>query len=162
MVTANDVTKGYGASDNLTFSYSGLASGDTIGNVLSGSLARVGGEDIGGPYTVTQGTLAVIDSNYIFGTFNPGSLTIVPLVEPWQPTSLFTQAGTTLPSTLPANLVAEIDSRHTKPLTAYASNEYSGEVTQKWGIGNSGPVVTIFDGGIRLPDDMDDGIKDRQ
>jgi hypothetical protein len=162
-ITANDMTKGYGSLDMLTFGYSALASGDIIGNVLGGSLTRAPGESIGGPYAVTQGSLAVTDSNYnTLLTFNPGTLQIVPLVEPWQPTSLFTQTGTTLPPTLPNSMVAQIDSQQARPLTAYASNDgSSGEITQQWGSGN-GPAVTILDGGVRMPDDRDDERKDRQ
>jgi hypothetical protein len=158
-VAANNVYKSFGAPDNLTYSVTGLASGDTTSSVISGSLIRNSGEDVGVTYTVTQGTLAA-NSNYNM-TFANGTLQIVPLVEPWQPTTLFTQTGTTLPPTLPSQL-AQLDSQQARPLTAYASNDGSpGEITQQWGSGN-GPAVTIVDGGVRMPDDKDDERKDRR
>jgi hypothetical protein len=161
-VTAKDVTKGYGAPDNLTYSVSGLVGGDTTSGVFSGALNRTPGESLGN-YTVNSGNLAP-NSNYAYNAltnFTPGSLQIVPLVEPWQPTTLFTQTGSTLPPTLPSQ-PAQLDGQQARPLTVYASNDgSSGEITQQWGSGN-GPAVTILDGGVRMPDDRDDERKDRQ
>ena len=73
-VAANPQSKVYGTIDPaLTFSVTGLVNNpalgiaDTAGNVLSGALTRVPGETVlGGPYAITQGSLAV-NSNYTLG-----------------------------------------------------------------------------------------------
>ena len=73
-VTADDKSKVYGQSDPpLTYSVTAgsLASGDS----LSGSLARVPGQDVG-TYDITQGALAA-GSNYDL-TFVAGELSITP------------------------------------------------------------------------------------
>ncbi|MDD2893528.1 MAG: MBG domain-containing protein [Halothiobacillaceae bacterium] len=79
-VTANTVSKIYGAADNLTFSVggSGLAAWDTQGTVFTGALTRTAGENVvGSPYVVSQGTLAA-NGNYTLNGFTSGSLTITP------------------------------------------------------------------------------------
>ena len=75
-VTADAKTKTYGALDPaLTFVVSGLQFSDAPGAVLTGSLTRVAGETVaGGPYTITQGTLAP-NGNYLI-TFAGSTLTI--------------------------------------------------------------------------------------
>jgi len=73
-VAAHHQSKVFGTSDPaLTFSVTGLINNpvlgiaDTAGTVLSGALARVPGETVlGGPYAITQGSLAV-NSNYTLG-----------------------------------------------------------------------------------------------
>ena len=159
IITANDLYKGYGASDPLlTYNSSGLVIGDTIGSALIGSLIRVSGENIG-MYAINQGTL-VGNSNYSL-SFTPGSLRIVPLVESGQPTTLFTQTGSTLSSTLP-RLFAQIDGQQAQRLTKYAINgDLSGEITKQWRFGN-GLAVTILDGGVRMPEATDDERNGRQ
>ena len=55
----------------------GVAIADTAATVLTGHLARAAGETVaGGPYAITQGTLAA-DSNYTM-TFTGNTLTITP------------------------------------------------------------------------------------
>ncbi len=73
-VTANDLSKTYGNPDPaFTYTTAGLQGSDTAGSVLSGSLTRDPGENVG-TYAITQGTLAA-NSNYTL-TFVPGTLTI--------------------------------------------------------------------------------------
>ncbi len=82
-VAANPQSKLFGTPDPaLTFSVTGLVDNpalgiaDTAGSVLSGALARVPGESaLGGPYAITQGSLAA-DSNYTLG-FTPSNLSII-------------------------------------------------------------------------------------
>jgi hypothetical protein len=74
MVTADAKSKLFGQSDPaFTFSVTGLVNNpalgiaDTAGAVLSGALTRVPGESaLGGPYAITQGSLAA-NSNYLLG-----------------------------------------------------------------------------------------------
>jgi hypothetical protein len=163
-VTPNNVFKGYGALDNLSYSVSGVQPGDTQSNVISGNLSRAPGENVGS-YAISNGTVAVTDSNYSYNyltDFTTGKfLTIVPLTEPWQPTTLFTQAGTSPTSTLNSQL-AQIDSQQSQPLTVYQSKDVTYKDIPHWDSGN-GPAVTILDGGVRMPDDnTDENRKDQQ
>ncbi len=75
-VSADNKSKARDEADPaLTYSaVSGLASGDTLSAVLTGSLTREAGEDVG-TYAITQGTLAIAGSNYEL-TFMPGTFTI--------------------------------------------------------------------------------------
>ena len=76
-MTADNKTKVLGATDPaLTYQVTSgtLATGDTLGGVLSGSLTRDPGESIGS-YAITKGTLAA-NGNYAM-TFNPGTLKIL-------------------------------------------------------------------------------------
>ncbi len=85
-VTANPQTKVYGHDDpDFTVTATGLVDttvdgvtiDDTAATALTGHLARTSGETVsGGPYAITQGTLAA-DSNYTI-TFNGSTLTITP------------------------------------------------------------------------------------
>ena len=85
-VTANSQTKLYGTADpDLTDTATGFVDctldgvliDDTAATVLSGGLARTPGETVsGGPYAITQGTLAA-DSNYTL-SFTGSTLTITP------------------------------------------------------------------------------------
>ncbi|MBU4119529.1 MAG: hypothetical protein KJ555_12290, partial [Proteobacteria bacterium] len=83
-VAANPQSKLFGASDPaLTFSTTGLVNNpalgiaDTADSELSGALTRVPGESaLGGPYAITQGSLAANSSNYILG-FTPNNLIII-------------------------------------------------------------------------------------
>ncbi len=72
-VAGDNQTKVYGTPDPaLTYTAPGLVNGDT----LSGALTRVAGETVtGGPYAITQGTLA--NANYAI-TYTNGALTITP------------------------------------------------------------------------------------
>ena len=84
-VAANAQSKVYGTSDPaLTFGVTGLVNNpalgvtDTAATVLSGALTRASGETVlGGPYAITQGTLAA-NSNYLLGSFTGSTLTIRP------------------------------------------------------------------------------------
>jgi hypothetical protein len=82
-VAANPQSKLFGQDDPpLTFVTTGLVNNltlgiaDTAATVLSGGLTRVPGESaLGGPYAITQGSLAA-NSNYTLG-FVPGNLIII-------------------------------------------------------------------------------------
>ena len=65
-VTGANTSKVYGDVDPvLTFSASGVQSGDTLGAVLTGALNRSAGENVAGnPYAITAGSLAT-NSNYV-------------------------------------------------------------------------------------------------
>ena len=67
-VVADPQSKIFGAADPaLTYVANGFQFSDTAGTVLSGALARAPGESVlGGPYDITQGTLAA-GSNYTLG-----------------------------------------------------------------------------------------------
>ena len=76
-VTANALSKIYGAADpSLTFTQTGLVNGDTA-SVFSGALARAAGETVaGGPYAIGQGTLSA-GSNYTIN-FTGADFTVTP------------------------------------------------------------------------------------
>ncbi|MCR4679151.1 MAG: InlB B-repeat-containing protein [Lachnospiraceae bacterium] len=75
-VSADNKSKARDEADPaLTYSaVSGLASGDSLSDVLTGSLTREAGEDVG-TYEIKQGTLKLKGSNYEL-TFVPGTFTI--------------------------------------------------------------------------------------
>jgi len=77
-VTADAQTKVYGSADPvLSYQASGFQFGDTAGSVLTGGLVRAAGETVaGGPYAITQGSLAA-NSNYSIA-FTGNVLTITP------------------------------------------------------------------------------------
>jgi hypothetical protein len=82
-VTAQPAGKVYGAPDPvLTFTVSGLQLSDAAASVLTGSLARAGGETVvGGPYAIGQGTLTANSNytiNFIGSTFaiTPAALSV--------------------------------------------------------------------------------------
>jgi filamentous hemagglutinin family protein len=75
-VTAAALTRTYGDADpELAYSVTGLKGGDSAAAVLSGTLVRAAGEDVG-TYAIGQGSLAA-SANYTL-SFTGGSLTIVP------------------------------------------------------------------------------------
>ena len=82
-VAAHPQSKLFGQGDPaLTFGFTGLVNNpalgiaDTADSVLSGALTRVPGESaLGGPYAITQGTLAA-NSNYALG-FTHNNLIII-------------------------------------------------------------------------------------
>jgi MBG domain-containing protein/Big-like domain-containing protein/galactose oxidase-like protein len=81
-VTADDKSKVYGDVPDpaLTFAVggNGLAYTDTLADSFTGALTRAAGESVlGGPYAITQGTLAA-NSNYTISAFTPGKLSITP------------------------------------------------------------------------------------
>ncbi|MBT0651768.1 MBG domain-containing protein [Geomobilimonas luticola] len=75
-VNADAKTKVYGNADpSLTYTAAGFKFTDTVATVLTGALARSAGEAVaGGPYAITQGTLAAT-SNYTIA-FTGAVLTI--------------------------------------------------------------------------------------
>ena len=77
-IAAQVQTKAYGATDPvLSFTASGFQFSDTQASVLTGALTRAPGESVtGGPYAITQGTLAA-NANYTIG-FTGSTLTITP------------------------------------------------------------------------------------
>ncbi|MCK9364824.1 MAG: hypothetical protein M0P74_14650, partial [Syntrophales bacterium] len=85
-VAADAQSKTYGTSDPaLTFGTTGLVNNpalgiaDTVDSVLSGALMRGSGETVlGGPYAITQGTLAANNSNYTLSSFTGSTLAITP------------------------------------------------------------------------------------
>ena len=75
-VTADNKTINYGDMDPaLTFTYTGLVTGDTAN--FTGMLARASGTDIG-TYSIGRGTLD-IGGNYFIGAYNAGIFTIIGL-----------------------------------------------------------------------------------
>ncbi|WP_082027826.1 BspA family leucine-rich repeat surface protein [Myroides profundi] len=77
-VTATPQSKVYGAVDSkLDYTISGLVNNDKEIDVLSGSLSRVAGENVGS-YAITLGSLAA-NNNYIL-SFTGANLTIAPAV----------------------------------------------------------------------------------
>ncbi|HKU99436.1 MAG TPA: MBG domain-containing protein, partial [Vineibacter sp.] len=77
-VTANARTKVYGDVDPaLTFTATGFKFSDTTASVLTGGLSRSAGESVaGGPYAITQGSLAA-NANYST-VYTGANLTITP------------------------------------------------------------------------------------
>jgi hypothetical protein len=80
-IAAQPKTKIYGATDPaLTFTTSGLQFSDTTATVITGTLARTAGETVaGGPYAITQGTLAPNGNYTISITGNALAITPAPL-----------------------------------------------------------------------------------
>ena len=75
-VSANGITKTYGQTDPaLGYMVSGLGAGDSAASVLSGSLQRTAGENVG-RYAIGRGTLAA-NGNYTL-SFTDGTLAITP------------------------------------------------------------------------------------
>ena len=77
-IAAQPQTKSYGVTDPaLSFTTSGLQFSDTAASVLTGALTRVPGETVtGGPYAISQGTLAA-NGNYTI-SFTGSTLAISP------------------------------------------------------------------------------------
>ncbi len=57
-ITPSRPTRPYGGTDDLSFTVTGLADGDTAANVITGALARASGNDVGS-YAIGMGTLAI-------------------------------------------------------------------------------------------------------
>ncbi|MFI5460158.1 MAG: beta strand repeat-containing protein, partial [Isosphaerales bacterium] len=94
-VTAEPETKVFGSADPaLAYAAGGFQFDDTAATVLSGHLARAAGETVaGGPYAITQGTLAA-DGNYTI-QFTGSTLMITgatPLVTESAPGGTYTGA----------------------------------------------------------------------
>ena len=60
-ITPTRPTRPYGGTDDLSFTVTGLAEGDTADSVVTGALARTAGDDVG-TYTINMGTLAIASS----------------------------------------------------------------------------------------------------
>ena len=64
-ITANaGQTKIYGEADPLPFTYTVTGDGLAAGDLFAGALDRVSGEDVG-PYSITRGTLAIVDGSAV-------------------------------------------------------------------------------------------------
>ena len=148
IVTANNLTRAFGSADpQLTYSTSGLASGDTAGSALSGTLSRTAGET-SGVYSISQGNLS--SSNYSL-TFNAGMLRIVPLVLTGDSFIFPTLAASpSSPSIAFAQAAASRLLHHSSFRTTEAATPVAGIFS------SSAPaeMITIVDGGILVPDDF--------
>jgi hypothetical protein len=152
-ITAKPETKVFGSADPaLAYTAGGFQFDDTAATVLSGHLSRAAGQTVpGGPYAITQGTLAA-DGNYTI-QFKASTLTITPatpLVTESAPGGTYTGAPiaatatvTGLGSTATPNLEGV-----TPTLTYYAGSGTSGT-----NLGSTAPsaagtftVVTRFPG----------------
>jgi hypothetical protein len=101
-ISANAVGKTYGSADALTFAVggSGLAAWDTNATAFTGALTRVAGETVaGGPYAITQGTLAA-NSNYNVTGFTGNTLTISPALLGITANGMIKVYGDSEPSTI--------------------------------------------------------------
>jgi hypothetical protein len=135
----------------------------TVENVTTGTWTLLGGTS--GTYDDGTGQSPLplnFSGFYILHDPTTGKYVFIePLVEPFQPTTLFTQAADAMPSPITSQL-AQVDSQQALSLTSFG-NDYStsGEISQLWGNGN-GPAVTILDGGVRMPGARDEEGKDLQ
>ncbi len=78
-VTADALRRTYGDADPaLTFSVAGLKRTDTLSSLLTGTLVRAPGNNVGS-YAISKGSLTLASSNYKLG-FTGSSLTIDPAV----------------------------------------------------------------------------------
>ena len=138
-VFANPQTKVYGTDDPsltdtatgfINTTVDGVAIADTAATVLSGDLSRAAGETVaGGPYAITQGTLAA-DSNYTIA-FTGSSLSITaatPMLTVTDPGGTYT--GTPIAATASVTgalgTVAASLEGVTPTLTYYAGSGTSG------------------------------------
>ena len=88
-MTANNQTIVVGSPDPaLTYSYTGLASGD-VGATFTGA-SRIGNNNVG-TYSILQNTLAA-SGNYTIGVYDPGVFTI---------NAAASTSNTNIPSTVP-------------------------------------------------------------
>ncbi|MCP1624974.1 MBG domain-containing protein [Pseudomonas nitroreducens] len=78
-VKADDQTKVYGDLDpTLSYSVNGLKNGDSAASTVSGSLARVAGENVTPEgYAITQGNVTLTSGNYRM-VFRDGNLQVTP------------------------------------------------------------------------------------
>ena len=60
-ITPTRPTRPYGGTDDLSFTVTGLAEGDTAAKVVTGALTRAAGDDAG-TYAINMGTLAIASS----------------------------------------------------------------------------------------------------
>ncbi len=146
-VAANPQTKVFGTADPaLTDTVAGLvdttvdgvAIDDTAATVLSGQLARAAGETVaGGPYTITQGTLAS-DDNYMM-QFTGSTLTITPatpLVTVSAPSGTYTGAAIAATATVTGvSGTATPDLEGVMPTLTY----YAGSGTLGTDLGRAAP-----------------------
>ena len=74
-VTAEDKTKVYGDADpEFTYTVSGIISGETVNDAVTGALTRILEENVG-TYEITQGTLTGT-ANYEIAAYTPATFTI--------------------------------------------------------------------------------------
>ena len=100
----------------LTYTVSGLVAGDSAGNVVTGELSTNADISTAGTYTIEQGSLSVLSSNYELETFTAGQLTVEATVQndptPTAPT------GGELHQSVPAPTQASGNSAATEPFVA--------------------------------------------
>ena len=81
VITPGNTTRVYGGTDAISYAVSGLVDGDAAGDVVSGSLGRAPGDDVGS-YAINLGTLAVAPAyarKYVLPASPPtASYTITP------------------------------------------------------------------------------------
>jgi len=114
-VTANNLsmTRG-GAVPALTYTYTGLESGDKIAT-FSGSLVTTAtSSSPAGGYPITEGTLKVT-GNYTIGTFKAGTLTVKPAPPKATATNLSVSAGGAV-SALIETYAGQVNDGGTDPL----------------------------------------------
>ncbi len=157
-VTAKPETKVFGSADPvLAYTATGFQFGDTAATVLSGHLSRAAGQTVaGGPYTITQGTLAA-DGNYTI-QFNASTLTITPatpVVNETAPGGTYTGALIRATATVTASgSTAAPNLEGVTPTLTY----YAGSGTSGTNLGSTAPsaagtytVVAGFPGTPILP-----------
>jgi hypothetical protein len=138
-ITANPETKVYGTADPaLAYAVSGFQFSDTAATAVTGSPARAAGETVaGGPYAITQGTLAA-DGNYMI-QFTGSTLTITPATPPVTVTALggtYTGAPIAAAATVPGlGGTATPDLEGVTPTLTY----YAGSGTAGTNLGSMPP-----------------------
>jgi hypothetical protein len=138
-VTANPETKVFGSADPvLAYTAGGFQFADTAALVLSGHLSRAAGETVaGGPYTITQGTLAA-NGNYTI-QFTGSTLTITPAtpaVTVTDPGGTYTGAPIAATATVTGSGgTATSDLEGVTPTLTY----YAGSATSGTNLGSTAP-----------------------
>ena len=139
-VTAKPETKVFGSADPaLAYTASGFQFDDTAATVLSGHLSRAAGQTVaGGPYTITQGTLAA-DGNYTI-QFKAGTLTITPatpFVSVHAPGGVYTGSPIAVRATVAgSNGTPAANLEDVTPVLTY----YAGSGTSETSLGSTPPI----------------------
>ncbi|WP_029012624.1 MBG domain-containing protein [Niveispirillum irakense] len=150
-VTATGVTRTYGGVDPaLAYGVSGLKRGDGAANVLTGALARAGGDNAG-TYVIVQGSLALTSANYSL-QFQEASFTITPAALTVTVENATRASGAANPpfSARFDGLVNGDDATSLSGLsfstTATASSPAGSYAVQAGGISNGNYRITYIDG----------------
>jgi hypothetical protein len=143
-VSANNLSKTFGNADPvLTYSVSGLLSGDTANSSLTGTLSRTAGE-ASGVYAIQLGALG--STNYSL-SYTPGTLKIVPLVLSGD-SFIFPTAPTI--SHAPADATQMALNQTITRIVGAASmipRIYTPHANTIW------KTISIIDSGVLMPDD---------